>query len=57
MNLLSLEFAHVYDPKRYFECQKTEKSGLQASQGSCPLLTILATFSLEIGSGSPLPLI
>ena len=34
--------------KRYFDCQKTEKSGLEASEGSCPLLTILAIFSLEI---------
>ena len=29
---------------RYFDCQKTKGAGLKASQGSCPLLTILAIF-------------
>jgi hypothetical protein len=30
---------------------KKQRSGLCASQGSCPLLTILANFSLELGAG------
>ena len=36
---------------------KKQRSGPLASQGSCPLLTILAIFFVGIGSGSPLPLI
>src|ERR1051325_1031927 len=47
--------SEIGNVKGYFDCQKTERSGLCASQGSCPLLTILAKFSLRFGSGSPLP--
>src|SRR5688572_25483183 len=41
--------------KRYFGCQKTKGAGLEASEGSNPLLQF-SRFFLEIGSGRPLPL-
>jgi hypothetical protein len=40
--------SEIGNVKGYFDCQKTERSGLCASQGSCPLLTILAKFFVEI---------
>ena len=37
--------------KKVLRLSKNKRSGPLASQGSCPLLTILANFSLELGAG------
>src|ERR1043165_5142342 len=52
--------SEIGNVKGYFDCHKTERTGLCASQGSCPLFTILAKsfgwfWELESASAKLLP--